>query len=72
MAKAKKKWIQSVKKSIKKKGTAGAFSKQAKRADMSTSAYATKVLKPGSKASATTKKRATLAKTFAKMRAKKK
>ncbi len=68
---SKKNWIQGVKKTMKKKGTAGAFSKQAKRAKMGTAAYATKVLKPGSKASATTKKRATLAKTFAKMRRKK-
>ncbi len=67
----KKKWIQKATKAMKKKGTTGAFSKQAKKAKMSTKAYATKVLKPGSKASATTKKRATLAKTFAKMRRKK-
>jgi len=49
----------------------GSFSAGAKKAGMSTSAYATKVLKPGSKASALTRKRAALAKAFATMRAKK-
>jgi hypothetical protein len=46
----------------------GAFSKAAKRAGKSTAAYATQVLKPGSRASATTKKRANLAKTLANLR----
>jgi len=67
----KKNFIQGVKKTMKKKGTTGAFAKQAKRAKMGTAAYAEKVLKPGSKATAKTKKRATLAKTFAKLRRKK-
>jgi len=49
----------------------GSFSAAAKKAGMSTSAYASKVLKPDSHASITTKRRANLAKTFAKMRAKK-
>ena len=49
----------------------GSFSAAAQKAGMSTSAYASKVLKPNSHASALTKKRASLAKTFAKMRAKK-
>lgn len=60
-----KKWIQ---KAIK---NPGAFSKKAKAAGMSTSAYAAKVTKPGSKASATTKRQANLAKTLSKMRKRK-
>ena len=44
----------------------GSFSKQAKKAGMSTEGYANKVTKKGSKASAKTKKRANLAKTLAK------
>lgn len=46
----------------------GAFKAQAKKAGMSTSAYATKVLKKGSKASTRTKRRAALAKTLAHLR----
>lgn len=46
----------------------GAFKASAEKAGMSTGAYASKVLKPGSGASTTTKRRANLAKTFAKMR----
>ena len=46
----------------------GAFKAKAKAAGMSTSAFASKVTKPGSKASTQTKKQANLAKTFAKMR----
>ena len=61
----KKKWI---KKAIKRPG---AFSAKAKRAGMSTAAYATKVLKKGSRASAQTKRQASLARTLAKMRRKK-
>jgi len=49
----------------------GAFSKKAKAAGMSTSAYAAKATKPGSKVSAQTAKQAGLAKAFATMRAKK-
>ena len=64
MAKRKKKWIKSA---IKRPG---AFSAKAKRAKMSTSAYATKVLKKGSKASARTKRQARLARTLGKMRKK--
>ena len=55
-------WIQ---KAIKNPGS---FTKQAKRAGMSTHAYAKHVLKPGSRASATTKRRANLAKTLGSMR----
>lgn len=49
-------------------GKKGAFSKQAKRAGMSTAAYARKVTKTNSRASATTQKRAQLAMTLAKLR----
>ena len=62
---AKRKWI---KKAIKRPG---AFSAKAKRAGMSTAAYATKVLKKGSRASAQTKRQASLARTLSKMRKKK-
>lgn len=64
--KNKKKWIQDAIKNP------GAFSAKAKRAGMSTSEYANKVLSPKSKASATTKKQAVLAKNLSKMRKKKK
>lgn len=60
----KKRWIQSAKKSMKRRGTEGAFSAKAKRAGMSTSAYANKVLKNKSRYSATTRKQAGLAKAF--------
>ncbi len=46
----------------------GAFKKKAKKAGMSTSAYAAKVTKKGSKASAQTRRQANLAKTLAKLR----
>jgi hypothetical protein len=42
----------------------GSFSKKAKAAGMSTSAFANKVSKPGSKASTQTKRQAALAKTL--------
>jgi hypothetical protein len=42
----------------------GAFTAQAKKAGMGTSAFASKVLAPGSKASTTTKRRANLARTL--------
>jgi hypothetical protein len=48
----------------------GAFSAKAKAAGMSTSAFAAKVSKPGSKASTLTKRQANLAKTLGKMRKK--
>jgi len=50
----------------------GAFTRKAKGAGMSVQEYAAKVTKPGSKASAKTKKQAVLAKTFKKMGRKKK
>lgn len=46
----------------------GAFRAKAKRAGMSTAAYARKVLKKGSHASARTKRQARLAQTFSRMR----
>lgn len=49
----------------------GVFKKKAKDAGMSTGSYVKKVLKKGSKASPLTKKQASLAKTFSKMRKKK-
>ena len=49
----------------------GAFSAKAEKAGMSTAAYASKVTKPGSKASTQTKRQANLAKTLGKMRKKK-
>lgn len=48
----------------------GAFKAKAKTAGMSTSGYATKVTKPGSTASTTTKRQANLAKTLAGFRKK--
>lgn len=48
----------------------GQFKAKAKKAGMSTSAYAKKVTKKGSKASTKTKRQANLAKTAAKIRAK--
>jgi len=68
MARKKKKGGKWIKKAIKRPG---AFKKKAKKAGMSTSAYATKVLKKGSKASTRTKRQAALAKTLGKMRKKK-
>lgn len=59
-----KKWIQAA---IKHKG---AFKKAAKRKGKSVSAYARSVLKKGSKASTTTKRRAALALTLRKLRKK--
>ncbi len=62
----KKKWIQEAIKNP------GAFTKKAKSAKMSPMKYAAKVTKEGSKASATTKKQANLAKTLSKISKKKK
>ncbi len=53
-----RKWIQGA---IKKPGS---FTAQAKRKHMSVSAYASKVLAKGSKASTKTKRRAVLARTL--------
>jgi hypothetical protein len=59
---AKKNWIKGA---IKHPGS---FSRAAKRAHKSVSAYARSVLRKGSKASSTTKRRARLARTLAKLR----
>tara|TARA_Y100001963_G_scaffold145963_1_gene220281 strand:- start:415 stop:645 length:231 start_codon:yes stop_codon:yes gene_type:complete len=64
--KKKKDWIGSA---VKRPGV---FTAKAKRAGMSVQAYANKVLKKGSKASAQTKRQARLAKTFKKMGKKRK
>ena len=61
MAKGNGKWIQKA--NLKK----GAFTKKAKAADKTVSQYASQVLKPGSKASAKTKKQAVLTRTFRNM-----
>jgi hypothetical protein len=61
-----RKWI---KKAIKRPG---AFRAKAKRAGMSVSAYARKVLKKGSRASTRTKRQAALARTLGKMRRRRK
>lgn len=55
------KWIQKAVKRMKQKGTTGEFSRKAKNAGMSTSAYAKKVLAKGSTASTATKKQANFA-----------
>jgi len=60
------KWIQKAVKKMKQKGTIGSFSRAAKRAKMSTKAYANKVLKKGSKASKKMKKKALFARNVAK------
>ncbi len=60
-----RKWIQ---KAIKHKGS---FRAAAKRAGKSTSAYARQVLRKGSHASATTKRRARLAQTLSHLRRRK-
>ena len=64
--KRKKKWIAGA---VKRPG---AFRAKAKKAGMSTSAYARKVLSKNSRASARTKRQARLAQTFSKMRSKRK
>ena len=66
MATRKKKWIKGA---IKRPG---AFKAKATSAGMSTSAFASKVLKKGSKYSTRTKRQASLARTLGKMRRKKK
>ena len=63
---AKKKWIKSA---IKRPG---AFTAKAKRAGMSTSAYARHVLRKGSRATTRTKRQASLAITLGKMSKRKK
>jgi len=65
---AKLKNINWIKGAIKRPG---AFKAKAKRADMSTAAFARKVLKKGSKASTRTKRQASLARTLMGFRKKK-
>ena len=66
MARIKKKFISEA---IKEPGS---FTRQAVAADKSVSAFATQVLRPGSKATSTTKRRAVLAQTLAKIAGKRK
>ena len=61
-----KNWIKKATEKMKEKGTVGSFSKAAKKAGKSTSAYATQVLKKGSKASPEMKKKANFAKNVGK------
>lgn len=61
-----KHWIQGAVKKMKAKGTQGSFSKAAKHAGKSTSAYASKVLAKGSKSSPAMKKKAQFARNVSK------
>lgn len=75
MAKKKRKrrkWMAKARRRMEQKGTVGAFTRQAKSAGKSVQEYATQVLKPGSKASTTTKKRAAFAKAARKIAQKRK
>ena len=67
-----KDWIQSVDKEMQRKGTVGAFTKQAKRAGMSVHDFAMKVKDSPKDFSERTRKRAELALTFEKLADKKK
>lgn len=60
-----KNWIAGVRRSIKRRGTRGVFKAKAKRAGMSTSAFARHVLANKGRYSATTRRQAALAKAFA-------
>lgn len=66
----KKKWMQKAASSIKRRGTEGVFAAKAKRAGMTTRAYAAKVLANKSRYSPTTVKQANFARNA--MKAKKK
>ena len=68
----KKNWIQSVDKEMEKKGTVGAFTKQAKKAGMSVHDFAEEVKKNPEEHSALTRKRANLALTFERIAKKRK
>lgn len=59
------KWIQKATQRMKAKGTTGSFSKQAKRAGMTTKQFANKVLSNKDDYSPTTVKRANFAKNVA-------
>lgn len=65
-------WIAKAKSGMQSRGTVGAFGKQADQAGESTQEFATDALKPGSKVSPTTKKRAQFAKNIGAMARKKK
>ena len=62
-----KDWIQGVTAEMKKKGTVGAFTKQAKRHGMSVHEFATKVMSNPEDFSKRTRERANLALTFEKI-----
>ena len=62
MAARKRKWIQGA---IRRPG---AFTRKARAAGMSVSAYAARVLRPGSRADVRTKRQAVLARTLARLR----
>ena len=70
--KKKRKWLQAARRTMEAKGTVGAFTRQAKAAGMSVEEYAAMVLRPGSKASPRTKKRAQFARTAGKIGRRKK
>lgn len=67
MSKRKTKWMQKAAERMEQKGTVGEFTRKAKRAGMTVSQYASKVLAPGSKASTKTKRQAVFAKNAAKV-----
>jgi len=61
-------WIAGVKRGMERKGTVGAFSAAAKRAGTSTAGMISRVLAKGSNYSTQMKRRAVLARTFARLR----
>lgn len=65
-----RKWIDRVKQRMRRRGTVGAFRKQAQRAGMSTEAFARKVVRSPKRYSKRTVARARLALLFAKFRRK--
>lgn len=65
-------WIAKARSGMERRGTVGAFGKQAAKAGDSVEEYAENALKSGSKASPTTKKRAQFAKNIGALARKKK
>jgi len=61
-------WIQKVNRSMEKKGTKGAFRRQARRHGMSTNRFLDTILKEPKKYSKLERQRARLARTFRKIR----
>ncbi len=61
------KWIAAARERMAQRDTEGAFTRQAKAAGKTVAGYATQVLKPGSKASTTTKRRAVFARNVGKL-----